>query len=63
MNMQVFVISKFFLLNTCVLLHIRSVCAVQAPSFHITLVLVEYWTRIGFQTSYDVTNHDSKPTP
>lgn len=36
-------------------------CVLEASSFPITLVLVEYWTKIGFGTVCDVTNRACSP--
>ena len=39
----------------CTVKSILSIAAHEAKHFHITLVYAECWTRIGFQTVWDVT--------
>lgn len=40
---------------------ILSICALEASNFHILPVYAKCWTRIGFQTIYDVTNNSRRP--
>ena len=55
-NMQIILISQVLPLGTSCLL-LQRVCT----GVHITLVYVEYWTRIGSLTISDVTNHAHGP--
>lgn len=57
-NMQIFVMFKVQLWNArCLPVHSKVHSSLEASCFHITLVYAEYWTRIGFLTICDVTNH------
>lgn len=63
MNMLIFFTSQIELLDArYLLLHCKvSISAMEALSFHITIVYAKYWSRIGFQAICDVTNPAHKP--
>lgn len=41
---------------------ILTVCALKASGLHISLVQIEHWTKISFQTSWNVTNPAHRST-